>query len=155
MPPQPFLLHKNAQGQPLRRIGPQNAAYNEFWLQELIRRHPEILPTGEFETVFSPLVPIGREVLTISGPIDNLFISRHGYPVLVETRLWRNPEARRELLAQAIDYASAIANWRFSNLDEVIRKYTKKVITYPPSSLPAMPGVERVPSFKHATPLVR
>jgi hypothetical protein len=46
--------------------------------------------------------------------------------VLVETKLWRNPEAKREVVAQAIDYGSSISKWTYSKLDEVVRNYTKK-----------------------------
>jgi hypothetical protein len=46
--------------------------------------------------------------------------------VLVETKLWRNPEAKREVVAQAIDYGSAISKWSYSRLDNVAREYIKK-----------------------------
>lgn len=43
----------------------------------------------------APLLSLGREIPTPVGSIDNLFLSRNGYLVVVETTLWRNPEARR------------------------------------------------------------
>jgi hypothetical protein len=122
----PFLVEKNASG---RRLVPADAGerhYDESWLQELIRAHPDILPVAEIEPVFSPLVPIGREVMTDSGPIDNLFISHRGYLVLVETKLWRNPEARREVVAQAIDYGSSLAKWDYERLNSSVRAYTRR-----------------------------
>ena len=115
----PFLIGSNSSGERLKPIDPVQAAYQEKWLQELIHRHPDILPVAEIEPVFYPLVPIGREVPVTAGYIDNLFISAQGYPVIVETKLWRNPEARRNVLAQLIDYAASISDWTYEKLDQV------------------------------------
>jgi len=41
--------------------------------------------------------------------IDNLFISPNGRLTVVETKLWRNPQATRHVLAQILDYASCLA----------------------------------------------
>jgi hypothetical protein len=121
----PYLILENCSGEPLSPLDPDKRHYPESWLQELLRQHPGILPVKEIETVFDPLVPIGREVPVSSGFIDNLFISPQGYPVLVETKLWRNPEAKREVMIQIIEYAaSMITKWTFSDLDQVTRKYT-------------------------------
>ena len=122
----PYLVNKDATGQRLQPPKSAERIYNEVWLQEMLRKHPEILPVAEIEPIFYPLIPIGREVTTKTGAIDNLFISHRGYLVLVETKLWRNPEAKREVVAQAIDYGSSIAKWNYSKLDSVVRAYTSK-----------------------------
>jgi hypothetical protein len=122
----PFLVEKDASGRRLVPAGDGERPYDESWLQELIRVHPDILPAAEIEPVFSPLAPIGREVMTDSGPIDNLFVSHRGYLVLVETKLWRNPEARREVVAQAIDYGSSLAKWDYERLNSSVRAYTRR-----------------------------
>jgi len=121
----PFLIEQAASGQALHAIGERELAYDEAWLQALLRQHPDILPTAEIEPVFYPLVSIGCEVGTATGSIDNLFISPRGYLVLVETKLWRNPQARREVVAQAIDYASSLSQWTYSRLDEAVQAYLK------------------------------
>jgi hypothetical protein len=97
----------------------------ERWLQDLIRRHPEILPVGDIEPAFSPLVAVGMEVNTAVGPIDNLYISPSGYITLAETKLWRNPEARREVVGQIVDYAKELREWSFEDLDKRVRTYNK------------------------------
>lgn len=122
----PFLIGEDASGRRLVPPGAGDRPYDESWLQELIRSHPDILPVAEIEPVFSPLAPVGREVMTDSGPIDNLFVSHRGYLVLVETKLWRNPEARREVVAQAIDYGSSLAKWNYARLNESVRAYTRE-----------------------------
>ena len=125
----PFLINNDSSGNRLSPIDRSAPIYNEAWLQELLRQHPNILPVSEIESVYSPLAPIGREVSADAGTIDNLFISHRGYLVLVETKLWHNPEAKREVLAQAIDYNSAISKWSFDDVDQVVRAYTRKYET--------------------------
>ena len=122
----PFLIDSDSNGERLNAIDPGQSLYQENWLQEMIRLHPDILPVSEIESVFSPLIPIGREVPVTAGYIDNLFISAQGYPVIVETKLWKNPEAKRDVLAQLIDYASSVSDWSFEKLDLVARNYTKQ-----------------------------
>ncbi|HIB67220.1 MAG TPA: hypothetical protein EYO33_19465 [Phycisphaerales bacterium] len=50
------------------------------------------------------------ELSTPHGFIDNLFLTPTGDIVLAEVKLWRNPEMRRKVVAQALDYAA----WLFS-----------------------------------------
>jgi hypothetical protein len=51
-----------------------------------------------------------------------LYTSPQGYLTLVETKLWRNPQARREVVGQIVDYAKELANWSFDDLDEAVRQ---------------------------------
>jgi len=122
----PFVINDKASGEQLLPIDYHARIYNEAWLQELLRQHPEILPVAEIEPVVSALIPIGREVITDKGIIDNLFISPTGYLVLVETKLWRNPEAKRDVVGQAIDYGSSIAKWKYEKLEDIVKAYTRK-----------------------------
>jgi hypothetical protein len=107
-------------------IDAHEGAFSESWLQETLRRFPQLLPVEEFGPVFHPLVSIGREIRTTAGPIDNLFISHAGYPVLVETKLWRNPEAKREVVAQLIDYATALSQLDYTALNELVADYLQR-----------------------------
>ena len=93
---------------------------DEKWLQKLLFNHPDILPTSEFDDSFEKLIPIGREVHTDSGNIDNLYISVQGKLVLVETKLWKNPEKHRTVVAQIIDYAKEVSRWNYEDLNNAI-----------------------------------
>ncbi|MBA4385989.1 MAG: hypothetical protein C0410_14720 [Anaerolinea sp.] len=126
MKSKPILIKKNKIAQKLEILDPSKNLFSESWLQELIQSNPQILPVDDIEPVFWPLVSIGREIPTRSGPIDNLFISESGYPVLVETKLWRNSEAKREVIAQALDYAGELSKWSFEDLDQAARKRNNK-----------------------------
>ncbi len=88
----------------MRRLAKSHRAFDEAFLQELLADHPELLPVGEIRDDVGRLVLIGREIHVPSGYIDNLYLSAEGCPVLVETKLFRNPEARREVLSQTLDY---------------------------------------------------
>ena len=68
------------------------------------------------------LIPVGMEVPTPAGYIDNLFVTAEGHLVVVECKLWRNPEARRKVLAQIIDYAQSVSSWQYDDLEKAIRK---------------------------------
>lgn len=122
----PFLINKDTSGRRLQPIESKEHGYNEAWLQELLRAQPDILPVAEIEPIFFPMIPIGRELAAGTGAIDNLFISHRGYLILVETKLWRNPEAKREVVAQVIDYGSALSKWNFGRLNDAAKDYTKK-----------------------------
>ena len=57
----PFLIDADASGESLNAIDNRERAYHELWLQELLRRHPDILPVAEIEPVFYPLVKAGLD----------------------------------------------------------------------------------------------
>lgn len=80
----------------------------------------------EIEPVFAPLVSVGREVETSAGYIDNLFLSPQGYLTIVETKLWRNPKARRQVVGQIIDYATDMSQWSYEQLEKAVRGYNKQ-----------------------------
>lgn len=45
----------------------------------------------------------------------------------METKLWRNPEARRVVVAQILDYAKELSNWTYEDLQrEINRKLNRK-----------------------------
>jgi hypothetical protein len=110
----------------LKRVSLTQKTFDELRIQELIRANPEILPVDEIEPVFSPPISIGREVPTKAGFIDNLYLSPQGYLTIVETKLWRNPEARREVVGQIIDYAKEISKWSFKELEDQVRSYNQQ-----------------------------
>lgn len=97
----------------------------EGLLHKLIENSPDILPISEIEPAFSPSVTVGYEVPTHSGPIDVLLLSLQGYLTIVETKLWRNPEARRQVVGQLVDYAKDVSQWSFEDLERKVREYSR------------------------------
>lgn len=109
----------------LRADAAPNDPRSESWLQELLYTHPELLPVDEFGESFSPPIPIGREVPTNAGPIDNLFVSPFGGITVVETKLWKNPEKHRTVVAQIIDYAKELATWCYDDFSAAVLTSSK------------------------------
>ena len=120
----PFII-SNAECKYLERVSLSQNEFQEEWLQKLLQNHPEMLPVAEIDPVFSPLVCIGREVRTPAGPIDNLYISPTGNITILETKLWRNPEARRAVVGQILDYTKELKHFSYEDLDRSVKQYHK------------------------------
>jgi hypothetical protein len=99
--------------------------YDEAWLQRLLYLHPEALPIAEIDDSFSGLIPLCMEMDTPAGPIDAVYITPSGRLALLEAKLWRNPEARRKVIGQILDYAKELTRWGYSRLDEAVRQARK------------------------------
>ena len=67
------------------------------------------------------IVIIGRQVSTRSGPLDLLAIDGSGNLVVIELKRGGLP---REVLAQAMDYASDVSGWSIDKIGEVCAKHT-------------------------------
>lgn len=93
----------------------------EAFIQNLVHDHPSLIPMAEIEPAFSPLISVCKELPTPAGYLDNLWITPWGGLVLGEAKLVRNPQARREVVAQALDYARAVADWAFDDLEAAVR----------------------------------
>lgn len=111
--PSPALLYPGQTARPLVQLPRVHAKFDERFLQELLATNPELLPASSIRQDVGDLLCVGREVGVTSGSIDNLYLSTAGYPVLVETKLWRNPQARREVLSQTLDYIKDLARKDF------------------------------------------
>lgn len=105
---------------PLARI---HQEFDESFLQKLLEEHPELLPVSAMREDAGELLCIGREIAVPSGIIDNLYLSTTGYPVIVETKLWRNPQARREVLSQILDYMKDLSELDFEWLASQYQNY--------------------------------
>jgi hypothetical protein len=109
--------------------------HDEGWLQKLIFRFPQLLPVHEIEPGFSRIVPVCLELPTPAGTVDNLYVTENGDLVIAECKLWRNPEARREVVAQAIDYAHGMSSWTYADLQDAVRRSSSVDGSKPPTSL--------------------
>jgi hypothetical protein len=92
--------------------------FSEQWLQRVLFACPESLPANDVDPHIGPLIPICMEIETGAGPADILYVTPTGQLVLVETKLWRNPEARRAVVGQILDYAKQLSSWTYDILEE-------------------------------------
>ena len=100
-------------------------SFDEGLLQELIGATPDIIPIREYLPSTTALFSLGREVpLDLGGSqgrIDNLLVTNDGYLVIVETKLYRNPEGIREVVTQTLQYGMAVGQLSIRELEGRIK----------------------------------
>jgi len=80
----------------------------ETQLQEALKSNPEVIPVSDLD--LAEVVVVGRETSVPAGAIDLLLVDAEGRVIIVETKLSRNPELRRQVVAQVLDYGASL--WR-------------------------------------------
>lgn len=125
----PIILESiDGSGRELRRISSSPGdVKDEAWLQELIFRHPQLLPINQFDDFLTEPIPLARELATNIGYIDNLYVTIEGRLIIVETKLWKNPEQHRTVVAQIIDYAKEVSAWSYDDLDNAVLKARRRM----------------------------
>ena len=99
---------------------PDQGGIDEKSLQHLLFRTPEALPIAAIDSAYDGAVPICRELRTRAGPLDALYVNPLGRLTIVEFKLWRNPQARREVIGQILDYAQELASWSYEDLQRAV-----------------------------------
>jgi hypothetical protein len=95
----------------------------EVALQEALKRNPEVIPVADLE--LDEVVVVGRETPVPVGAIDLLLVDAEGQVIIVETKLSRNPELRRQVVAQVLDYGAGL--WRAA---PTLRQFEELVLRY-------------------------
>ena len=98
---------------------------SEAILQTYLEQFPSLLPVWEVDENAPPLLTIGREVGVPFGSVDLLFTDANGLLTVVETKLARNPEARREVIGQVIEYASFLSTWDADRVERQANDYLR------------------------------
>lgn len=124
----PILLSVDGSAAPLVPLALTAGAdgVSEAAIQALVQAHPSCLPIAEIDPLFAGPVPICTELNTPAGPIDNFMVTPTGLPVLVECKLWRNPEGRREVVGQILDYAKELSRWSSSDLQREVSRRLRR-----------------------------
>lgn len=100
--------------------------FNEAFIQDLVFRYPSCLPVDQIDRTFTKLIPVCCELRTPAGPLDVLYVTPEGRLVILEAKLWRNPEARRKVVAQILDYAKEFCKWNYEDLQREVSRATKR-----------------------------
>ena len=123
------LVNGNAEGT-LQRIPLGTAVtlggINESTLQDLLFRFPRTLPIAAIDPAYAGAVPVCRELSTPAGYVDAVYVNSLGRLTLAEFKLWRNPQARREVIGQILDYTQEIASWSYEDLQREVSKALKR-----------------------------
>lgn len=104
-----------------QRVSAKDAGLKEGWYQELIFAHPELVigtcRNAEICAGDEQWVSWAREFSVGNvGAIDVLLLSPSGPIAIVETKLAFNPGARREVVAQILNYALALQDCSVDDL---------------------------------------
>lgn len=110
----------------VRRV-PQGEARREAVLRDLIAAHPGLLPVHDLDPSYGRLITVTRE-LAIPGVgfVDVLLMDENGRLVVVECKLWRNPQARREVVGQILDYARELSRFGYEDLQRQVSIATRR-----------------------------
>jgi hypothetical protein len=84
----------------------------ESWFRDAIFADPELVVGACREAGRTPAdekwLPWCKEFDLDAGRIDVLLVSSRGRPAIIETKLSYNPQKRREVVAQVLDYAVSL-----------------------------------------------
>jgi hypothetical protein len=75
----------------------------------LLQKYPQVIPGKQIDPVSEdpPRFALLRREMPIGGwSLDHLYVDQRGVLTLVETKLIQNPESRREVIGQIIEYAA-------------------------------------------------
>ena len=121
------LLILDCEGGPelIRRV-PRGEARREHALRDLIYEHPDALPLHDFDPGYGRVFALAREFnIPGVGYVDGLLADERGRLIVVECKLWRNPQARREVVGQILDYARELSRFSYEDLQRQIAIATK------------------------------
>jgi hypothetical protein len=115
-----LVLLDNEHAKVVNRV-PQGEARREATLRDLIADHPGLLPVHDLDPSYGRLVTVTKE-LSIPGVgfVDVLLTDETGRLVVVECKLWRNPQARREVVGQILDYARELSRYSYEDLQRQV-----------------------------------
>ena len=99
---------------------------DETTLKNLLFRYPQALPIAAIDPACSGAVPICTELTLPAGRADALYINALGRLTLVEFKLWHNPQARREVIGQILDYAKDLASCSYEDLQRRVSRALDK-----------------------------
>jgi hypothetical protein len=121
----PIIINNNKISQ-LEKVSFDSKLYNEKWIQNICFESPNLLPVEEIEPTFGGMIPICKELSTPSGFVDLIYVNEYGFITIGECKLWRNPEARRKVIGQILDYAKDLAKWNYSKFESECLKARKE-----------------------------
>ena len=101
-----------------------NAYAAEAELQELLANSPEIISMDEIRSGSGSLVAVVREFGLPVGYIDILAFTARGDIAIIECKLEKNPQAKREVIGQILDYSAHLWGMSYEDLNGRIQSMT-------------------------------
>lgn len=121
-----FSVNAGKQAAPrpqFERVLARDLGLQETWFRDAIFAEPELVigpcRTAGRVDADETWLPWRMEVSFGTGPIDVLLVSSHGRIGIVETKLSYNPQKRREVVAQVLDYALSLQDYDREDLPDL------------------------------------
>jgi hypothetical protein len=114
-----LLLLRNAQAELLNR----DDFLRESELQTLLETKPELIALEDADPTSAPMLAIGSGVRLDGRAADLLYVDTAGRLTLIEVKLWRNPESRRKVVAQILEYGAYLSQWTLEKVEEQATDY--------------------------------
>mgnify|MGYP001046822633 CR=1 FL=1 len=94
---------------------------NEAELQELLSESPDLISTQDLREGVSELVAVVREYSVPIGFIDILGFTAEGEIAVIECKLANNPEIKRKVIGQVLEYGAALWGMSYEEFDQNIK----------------------------------
>ena len=102
----------------------------ESELQHLLLDSPSVIPVDEIRESTSPLmVAVGEFGLPGSGSTDALAFTSDGDVAIIECKLASNPESKRKVIGQILEYAAYLWGMSYEQVDEGVKKRRGKPLS--------------------------
>ena len=99
---------------------------SEAWLRDALYQTPELIPIGEAFPGTPGVVTVCTELpladRNSSLSLDVFGVTPNGRPVLIECKLWRNPEARRKVVTQILEYSALLRTLTYGSLEATLKR---------------------------------
>tara|TARA_Y100000813_G_scaffold97606_1_gene69740 strand:- start:151 stop:450 length:300 start_codon:yes stop_codon:yes gene_type:complete len=98
------MMKKSAHGKPVMIANGNSvlldsvSPFSEKKIQDLVFENPLCLPISDIDESYNPIVPVCKELRTGAGELDILMVTPNGDLLIIETKLWKNPGSRREVV---------------------------------------------------------
>ncbi len=129
---QVFILEQGEiKSLPLRpmRLGLLGKSLEDF-LQSLFEEYPSIIPGAQIDPASEDpprFVLMRREMPVGRWSLDHLYVDQFGVLTLLETKLLQNPESRRDVIGQIVEYAAnASGEWALGMARQHASEYWSK-----------------------------
>jgi hypothetical protein len=96
---------------------------DEDHLRNLIWDEPSLMPMSEMGLpTEATMIPLKETSLPGAGSSDVILVDSLGNIVIVECKLAKNPEKKRAVIGQVLDYASSLATMSYDDLNDRVAK---------------------------------
>lgn len=96
---------------------------DEAHLQKLLYENPELIPIEDLgEDARAPKVVIREAGLPGSGNTDLIALDEAGGITVIECKLATNPEVKRKVIGQVLEYAAYLWRMPYEELDAITRR---------------------------------